>query len=85
MMSARIELDLSRRLSGDPKTPIEAILTAADGLDELLAELGPDIQVDYTYRLTASVAVTAPAGALRRLADRPAVKSIEPVRSVKSQ
>jgi len=81
-MSARIAADLSRQLSTNPTTPIEAILTAAEGLDELLAQLPPDVQVDHTYRLSHSVAVTASAGTLRRLAELPAVEAMEPVRDV---
>ena len=83
-MSAQIAADLSNRLSGDPKTPLEVIITASDGLDELLAQLPPDVRVDHTYRLTHSVAVTASAGCLRQVARLSAVGAMEPVRDVQA-
>ena len=81
-MGARVEPELTRRMSGDPKTSIEAILTATGGLEDLLAQLPPDVRVDHTYRLTHSVAVTASAAALRKVAQLPAVQAMEPVRDV---
>jgi len=83
-MSARIEPELAVRLRGDPGTRLEVILTATDGLDELVAQLPTDVQVEHRYRLIAGVAVTATAGTLRRVAEMSVVKSMEPVRPVRS-
>jgi len=67
---------------GDGAVPQQAIVTAQDGLDDLLAQLPPEIRVDYTYSLSHSVCVTALPKDLRRLQQLPMVKSIEPVRDV---
>lgn len=83
-MTAHIAADLTSRLSGDPKAPLEVIITASDGLDELLAQLPPDVRVDHTYRLTHSVAVTASAGSLRQVARLSVVGAMEPVRDVQA-
>jgi hypothetical protein len=83
-MSATIAADLSGPLAGDPKAPLEVIITAAGGLDELLAQLPPEVRVDHTYRLSRSVAVTASAAALRRVAKLSSVGAMEPVRDVRT-
>ena len=80
---ARIDPQLRALLDGAPDLRLEAIVTASDSLDELLPELGCDVQVDHVYRLLRGVAVTATAAALRRLAASSMVESIEPVRRVK--
>ena len=83
-MSATIAADLTGRLAGDPQAPLEVILTASGGLDEMLAQLPPEVRVDHTYRLTQSAAVTAPAGSLRRVAELAVVGAMEPVRDVQA-
>jgi len=83
-MSARIDPELARHLNGSPDVELEAIIMAASGLDDLLASLPADVVVEHSYNLIASISVTAPAGALRRLAEMPTVKSIEPVRQVRT-
>jgi hypothetical protein len=84
-MTARIEPELVRQLHGDPGAHLEVIVTASTGLDALLAAVPPDVTVDHVYRLIDGVAVHGPARALARLARAPAVKSMEPVRPVRSQ
>jgi hypothetical protein len=84
-MTGRIEPALARQLAGDPGTSLEVIVTAAGGLDTLLAALPPEVTVDHVYRLIAGAAIHGPAGALARLARSPAVQTMEPVRTVRSQ
>lgn len=81
-MNARIDPELADLLSGDPKRSLEAIIMARGRLEDLLDSLPDEVTVRYTYRLIGSISVTAPAGALRLLADSEAVKAIEPVRPV---
>lgn len=83
-MTARIEADLSRQLAGDPKALVAVIITANDGLDELVARLPAGVQVEHTYRLINGLAITAAAGTLRQVARMPEVKTMEPVRDVRS-
>jgi hypothetical protein len=84
-VSARVDAELGRQLGGDPNTRLEVIVTAAGGLDALLAALPPEVTVDHVYRLIDGAAVHGPAGALARLARAPVVKSMESVRTVRSQ
>lgn len=81
-MITRIDPELARLFDENPGVEVEAIVFSADGLDDLLAQLPPDVRVVYQYRLNPSVCVAATGSSLRRLADLPVVKSIEPVRSV---
>ena len=83
-MTARIESDLSRQLAGDPKALVEVIITAADGLDELVAQLPAGVHVEHTYRLINGLAITAPARTLQQVARMPEVKTMEPVRGVQA-
>lgn len=81
-MTARVDPELAGLLDGDPSVRLEAIVMSSRGLDELLAALPREVKVTHKYRLIGSVAVIAPAGALRKLAASSAVASMEPVRGV---
>lgn len=81
-MSARIDPELDDFLKGDPMRSLDAIILAQGRLDDLMDSLPDEVTVHYQYRLIGSVSVTAPAGALRRLAAMSTVKAIEPVRDV---
>ncbi len=79
---SRMDPDLAGALDADPDRRMQAIVFAQDGLDDLLAHLPPDVRVEHTYSLIGSVCVSASVADLRRMADMPTVKSIEPVRTV---
>ncbi len=81
-MAARIDPELQHQLDADPEACLEAIVVASGSLDELLASLPDGVVVRHRYRLLRGLAITAPARALRRLAELPTVGSIEPERSV---
>jgi len=81
-MTARTDPELMIEMTNDGDTPLQAIVTAIDGLDDLLAQLPPGIRVDHTYSLIGSICVTARPRDLRQLISMPVVKSIEPVRPV---
>lgn len=83
-MSTKIDRAFAERLANDPGAECEAIIKAATDLEELIESLPPELQVKYTYRLIQSIAVTGRAGDIQSLTEVPAVKTIEPVRSVKS-
>jgi len=83
-MAAKLDPELARQMDGDPEAQLEAIVTAASKLEDLLASLPPEVVVQHRYHLLGGVAVKASVGALRRLAQLPAVKAIEPVRDVKA-
>ena len=81
-MAARVDPELADLLEGDPSVRLEAIIMSSSDLDGLLAALPREVRVTHQYRLIESIAVVAPAGALRRLATSEAVASMEPVRGV---
>ncbi len=83
-MSVRLEPAFADELARKPRDTHEAIITAAQGLEELLTAMPVEITVQYTYRLIGGVAVRASGEAIARLADSPAVKSIERVGGVQS-
>ncbi|MCE7939074.1 hypothetical protein DCC79_13005 [bacterium] len=78
----RMNPDLASAMDADPESRMQAIVFAQDGLDDLLAHLPPEVHVEHTYSLIGSVCVSGSVADLRRLADMPTVKSIEPVRTV---
>ena len=83
-MNVKIDREFEQRLKSDPTAEHEVIVRAATDLDELIASLPPNLDVKYTYRLIHSIAVTGRASDIRSLTGVAAVKTIEPVKSVKS-
>jgi len=81
-MGERIDPDLDRLLRGDPMAELDAIVIGQDSLDDLVAQLPGSVEIRHRYGLICGLAVHGPAWALRELADKPVVKSIEPVRAV---
>ena len=82
-MTATVDPDLAGALSGDPRVSVEAIVRSTTGLDELIAALPREVTILHKYRLISSLAVSAPAGVLLRLAESDTVAYMEPVRDVK--
>ena len=83
-MAAHVDPEMVRQLNGDPDAELEAIVTARDEVDELLASLPADVVVRHRYRLIPGIAISAPVGVLRQLVELPTVKSIEPVRALRA-
>ena len=81
-MPPRLDPAFAHELADQPAATHEAIITAAEGLDALLRAMPGDVDVQYTYRLIGGVAVRATGETIARLAESPAVKSIEKVASV---
>ena len=84
-MPAHVDPDLRSRLDGDPRAQLEAIVLAEGELEELEGSLPGDVVVRHRYRLVRGLAVSARADVMRRVADLPTVKSIEPVRIVQAR
>lgn len=83
-MTADIDAAFREQLSGQPRQRFEAIVLASQSLDLLLDILPDDVEVRREYRLVPGVEVRAPGATLLGLAGDRRVKSIEPVRTVKS-
>lgn len=81
-MTARIDPEMLSQLAGDPETELQAIVSAQDGLEALLAALPADVRVDHTYTLISSVCITTSAATMKKIVEMPVVRSIEPVRGV---
>lgn len=78
----KVAIELWPMLGGDPEARLEAIVISEVDLDELLAELPPEVTVEHRYRLINSISVRGRAGALLALTQLPMVRSIEAVRPV---
>ncbi len=81
-MKPQIHPAVAEQLGEEPSGKLEVIVRARRDLDELLAQLPADVEVQHTYRLIDGAAVRCSISSLRLLAASPAVKSIEPVGDV---